>query len=372
MSAAEVLADAARSSADDPIAAVELRRVAFALGTPQRAAHGTEAVREVVIVRVLGADGAAGWGECPTLAHAGYGHEHTAVAWRELTEVLAPSLVASETLPPGRPSMARAAVVDACTDRHLRRRGLALADVLGVAGHTVAGGVVLGIDASVDALVARAGAARAAGAALVKCKVAPGWAEVPLTAVVSAIDAPVAADANGAFAPSAPELARLDAVGLAYLEQPVATLGPDDADRLRTPVALDEGVGSADDARRWLAASGRVVNLKPARVGGVAAAVALIDATAASPGRLFVGGMLESGLGRTSAVAVAAYLAARDPSAFPTDLGPSQRYVDEDLTDDVVVDDHGRLVVGGGLGLGAAPHPRRLAAATVELVTVQA
>ena len=104
----------------------------------------------------------------------------------------------------------------------------------------------------------------------------------------------------------------------------------------------------------------------------VAAAVALIDATAASPGRLFVGGMLESGLGRTSAVAVAAYLAVRDPSAFPTDLGPSQRYVDEDLTDDVVVDDHGRLVVGGGLGLGAAPHPRRLAAATVELVTVQA
>ncbi|MEZ5136087.1 MAG: hypothetical protein R2699_13775 [Acidimicrobiales bacterium] len=234
MSAAEVTADAVPPSADDPIAAVELRRVAFALGTPQRAAHGTEAVREVVIVRVLGADGAAGWGECPTLAHAGYGHEHTAVAWRELTEVLAPSLVASATLPPGRPSMARAAVVDACTDRHLRRRGLALADVLGVAGHTVAGGVVLGIDASVDALVARAGAARAAGAALVKC----GWhrgGPVPPTAVVDGLGAPVAADANGSFIPSTPELARLDAVGLAYLEQPVATLGPDGADLPRTP-----------------------------------------------------------------------------------------------------------------------------------------
>ncbi len=372
MSAAAVLADAARSTADDPIAAVELRRVAFALRTPQRAAHGTETVREVVIVRVLGADGAPGWGECPTLAHAGYGDEHTAVAWRELNDVLAPALVASGTLPPGHPSMARAAVVDACTDRRLRRSGLALAEVLGVAGHTVAGAVVLGIDASVDALVARAGAAWDAGAALVKCKVAPGWAEVPLTAVVSAIDAPVAADANGAFGPSAPELARLDAVGLAYLEQPMAMLGPDAADRLRTPVALDEGVGSADDVRRWLAAPGRVVNLKPARVGGVAAAVALIDVTAASPGRMFVGGMLESGLGRTSAVAVAGYLAAQDPSAFPTDLGPSRRYVDQDLTDEVVDDGHGRLVVGGELGLGAVPHPRRLAAATVELVTVRA
>ncbi|MEZ5136088.1 MAG: hypothetical protein R2699_13780 [Acidimicrobiales bacterium] len=76
-------------------------------------------------------------------------------------------------------------------------------------------------------------------------------------------------------------------------------------------------MGSADDARLWLAASGRVVNLKPARVGGVAAAVALIDATAASPGRLFVGGMLEVGLGRTSAVAVAAYLAVQDPVGLP-------------------------------------------------------
>jgi O-succinylbenzoate synthase len=89
--------------------------------------------------------------------------------------------------------------------------------------------------------------------------------------------------------------------------------------------------------------------------------------------------MLETGIGRASAVAFAAHVAAthRGPEKatlsvppLPTDLGPSQQYFDSDLTSPIVVDERGRIVAPTGPGIGVTPDPARLEAATVAVVSV--
>ena len=361
------LVAASRVDPEDPITTVEVRRVALPLRVAHRAAHGTEAVREVLIVRVVGADGAEGWGECPTLASPGYGAMDTAGAWRAITGELAPAMLAAR--PVRGASMAVAALADACADRVLRRRGEALADVLGVAGAAVPTTAVLGLDDSVEALVERAGAALEGGAAMVKVKVRPGWSTEPVSGVATATGVVPAADANGSFDVGDEELAELARLGPAYLEQPCPAIGIAPP-ALGVPLALDEELDGPDGvplAAGWLAdGADRLVNLKPSRVGGVAAAVELVERWVDAPGHTFVGGMLESGVGRSSALAVAALVRSLDPVAPPTDLGPSARYVDEDLTEPVVTDASGALVVPSGPGLGPVPDPQRLAAHTVE------
>jgi O-succinylbenzoate synthase len=72
--------------------------------------------------------------------------------------------------------------------------------------------------------------------------------------------------------------------------------------------------------------------------------------------------MLESGVGRAAALAVAAH-----PSCtLPTDLGPSSAYFAEDLTDPIALDAAGRVLVPAGPGIGRSPDPARLEATTTE------
>ena len=81
----------------------------------------------------------------------------------------------------------------------------------------------------------------------------------------------------------------------------------------------------------------------------------------------FVGGMLELGVGRATAAAVAALAAC----SLPTDLGPSARYVADDVTDPVLTDGDGRLVVPAGPGLGVEVRADRLAAVTLDCVELR-
>ena len=387
---AELLVAATPNRAD-PLEAVEVRRVQLPLLRPHRSANSVETVRELLVVRVLGADGAEGWAEGPTLGAPGYVAETTQIAWDRLRTDLAPRLVAGDlaavdaSSSVSEASMAGAALADALLDRSLRREGRSLASDLGVEGVAVDWCGVLGMtDEAEDPgeLEAAALGALGDGCVAVKAKVRPGWSEVPVRRLATLVrqrpgatgahdPVDVHADANGSFDPGAPELAALDALGLGYLEQPCAP--GVEPPRLTSAVVLDEGLSGAAALRRWVTGGGkRYANLKPARFGGVAAAVSLIDDLGPLASRLFVGGMVESSLGRAAAVAVAAYLRACAPSSLPTDLGPSGRYVPGpvDLADGVGTDGSGALVVPPGPGLGAEPRRDALAAATVDMARI--
>jgi O-succinylbenzoate synthase len=178
-------------------------------------------------------------------------------------------------------------------------------------------------------------------------------------------DLALAVDFNGTATPEA--LRRLDPLGLAYVEQPAPA---DDlvasahlAGLIGCPVALDESITSrgALDAAVALAAGG-IVNVKPSRCGGPDRAVELLGRARDAGWGAFVGGMLESGVGRATALAVAAHPAA----SLPTDLGPSLAYVEVDVTEPLRLDELGRMAVPSGPGIGVVPVPERLAAVAVD------
>ncbi len=375
---------------DTPVA-IRLVRVRVPLLVAHRAAHGTEEHRDVVLVELQSASGALGWGECPTLSRPGYPVGTTDEAWEALLVRLAPAAFA----PTERPSCPGRTVGVSLTRRRSRVRSgrppqrsrtpgsmrCCTAPADRWSSTSARHGVVLrerqccaslGGDPSVIAAQAREEVA--GGAHMVKVKIRPGDDVEVLRHVLDATGGrPVAADANGSFA-HPDELAEVDELGLAYLEQPFA---PDAgwselADRhaaLRTPVALDESIGSLDALRDAIdAGAASIVSIKAARLGGMAAAASGLDLAATAGVDAFVGGLLELAVGRAGAAAVAAL----DGATLPTDLGPSARYVASDVSDPIVTDERGDLVVPDGIGIGRVPDPERLVAWTIDEVRLSA
>jgi o-succinylbenzoate synthase len=347
-----------------PLRSIELIRVCVPLVTPIESAHGIEHDRWSILVRAVGVDGAEGWGECPALTAPTYTSEWHEGAWTVLLHHLAPAALA------GRPAgvrghpMAVSAIEGALVDLELRRRGVSLAQALGAERTSVPVCSVLGIAATIDELLARVEDAGRQGYQAVKLKIRPGWDAEPLRAVRGAWPSlPLAADANGSFDASdaLDHLVPLDGLGLLYLEQP---LPADDlvgmarvVSALDTVVALDEGaptIGAVESALA-LGAVG-AVNLKPARIGGL---VACADVHALLRDRgvpMWCGGMLELGVGRAAALAVAAL----PGCVLPTDLGPSARYVDHDVVEPFELGPDGTLAVPEGPGIGRVPDLDRL------------
>jgi O-succinylbenzoate synthase len=73
--------------------------------------------------------------------------------------------------------------------------------------------------------------------------------------------------------------------------------------------------------------SGRIVNIKPGRVGGLATSIRIHDVCEAGGIPVWCGGMLESGIGRAYNVA----LASLSNFSLPGDLSPSARYWERDV-----------------------------------------
>lgn len=361
------------SAARVAIAGVELRLVALPLRRAHVAAHGIEGTRRVVLVRLVDAQGNGGWGECSTLSTRGYADEDTFGAWHELQTSIAPAVLAGSGLPTPCGPMAVAAIAGAAASLDACLAGRSLADVLarevgsGVPREAVPSTAVVAVEDDVEVLLREVQLALDAGHRGVKVKIRPGWDTVPLKAIRATWPKLwLAADANGSYAGEAEGVATLAPFELAYLEQPLA---PDDlhghaalGHGAGPPVALDESVISVA-ALRAIAACGAAgaVNLKPARLGGPRAATAALAVARELGLDAWCGGMLETGVGRAIALAVAA----QQGFTLPSDLGPSARYFAEDLVEPVaVMDGQGAVAVPDGAGLGVAVRPDRLDAVT--------
>ena len=371
------------STRGDELEAIELVRVRVPMRRDRRAAHGSmPRARDVVLARAVAGDGAEGWGECSALESGAYAGERTHAAWETLRDVVAPAaLSGGRNRPVGHP-MASAAVDVAVTDLRLHQRGVTLAEALGcdpARARPLAWTAVVGLHDVVDDVVAEAAEAVERGAAAVKLKVEPGRDLEPVGAVLAAHPRlRVAVDANGSYRrddDALSELARLLAAVDGYIEQP---LPPEDlpglvalGERLPVRIALDESIVSATDAGVAGALGARgLINVKPARLGGVSSTRALAELVGGLRRKrrpeTFLGGMYETGVGRWAALTLGALTVTR----AETDLGPSAWYFDEDLTDPVELTADGTLPQLRGPGLTLAPRPERLAEVVVarELV----
>lgn len=358
----------ASSPAGRTVARVELALVRLPLWAPFTSAHGVETVREVTIVGVFAEDGTAGWGECSSLRAPGYATEYGADSWRALCEEIAPALLAGDDWRDGSRPMASAAVETALLDLDCRARHVSLSQHLGGTRGLVETCAVLGMTSTIDELLASAARLVDDGYRHLKLKIRPGWDIGPLRAVRDAFpQVSLAADANGSYdAAEVFPVAEIDALSISYVEQPfppgrldlAAALG----EASSTAIALDESIGSLRAARQAIEmGAAEVLNVKPARLGGIREACRVCETAAVAGVAVFVGGMLETGVGRAAALAVASL----PVCSLPTDLGPSSRYFEEDLTAPIELRD-GSIPVPSGEGIGVVPVPERLAALTVE------
>jgi len=342
------------------LAAVELREIALPLKEPFRISSGTTHDRRILLVRVADRDGAEGWGECVAGESPHYSAETVDTAWLAITRWIAPLALSLRVIDPaelyetfdGRlrgHRMARAAVEMAVWDLAARRDGVALSTYLGGTRTTVPTGISLGLQETVDHLVQRATDAVAAGYRRIKVKIARGSDREALGAVREVIGPEFAltADANAAYNPGDTDLLRsLDDFALAMLEQP---FDPEDLLRhallqrgLRTPLCLDESITSPARAADMIALqAGKVINIKPGRVGGHTAARAIHDIAAEHGIGVWCGGMLESGIGRAHNVA----LASLSHFTLPGDLSPSARYWERDIVEPAWTMQDGSLAV---------------------------
>jgi O-succinylbenzoate synthase len=190
------------------------------------------------------------------------------------------------------------------------------------------------VASSEEALVDRVASLADQGFSRVKLKVGPGWDFVPLEAVTAAVPGVrLQADANGSYSEEDEDrLAELDRFGLLCLEQPFepTNLAAHTrlAARMRTPICLDEGIRSRRDIADALAVGAcSVVCLKPARLGGLGEALAVVESCRTDGTPLWMGGMFESGYAR----GINTTLAALSGFSWPGDLSPAATYLAADL-----------------------------------------
>ena len=90
----------------------------------------------------------------------------------------------------------------------------------------------------------------------------------------------------------------------------------------------------------------RIINIKPGRVGGLLEAKRVHDVARERDVPVWIGGMLETGIGRATNVAMAALPGV----TMPGDTSASERYFHRDLTPPFVVAPDGTMEVPRGAG----------------------
>jgi o-succinylbenzoate synthase len=366
---------------------IVLREIRLTLREPFRISSGVMQERRILLCELHDRDGAQTWSECVVDDEPNYSPETLDTAWPTIVRVLAPRLLGRTVDAPSDVhdlldkdvrghNMAKAALEMGCWGLAATQAGLPLSRMIGGTRESIATGISLGIQRDVHALIAKAEESIAAGYQKVKIKIAPGhdvdWVRAVRTAVGE--EAHLMADANNAYTlADADRLAQLDDLGLMMIEQPLAW---DDLvrhaalqKRLRTPLCLDESITSLDRAQDMVTLNaGRIINIKPGRVGGFAQSIAIHDYCESMGIPVWCGGMLESGIGRAYNVA----LASLPNFTLPGDLSPSARYWAKDVVSpEWTMDAHGMVKVPldqPGLGVEVdRAHIDRITVRTEEL-----
>jgi O-succinylbenzoate synthase len=339
-----------------------VHEVLLPLRRPHRTAGTEIGERRILLLHLVG-PGGEGWGECGPIP--GYSLETYEECLHWLTDVALPRVLSGRDLPVQGPPAAAFSVETARADLESRAAGIPLWQSLGGTRDRVEIGAVVGFDVDDQDVPAAAEALAAAGYRRVKLKVAPGRDRRRIAAASAVLGgAALAVDANASYHPhDPPEF--LDAFGLDFVEQPF----PPDAweasaalaRSIETPICLDESIDGVPAAVRALETEAAgIINVKPARVGGLRAAVAVHDAAAERGAPVWCGGMLESAIGRSAALAIATL----PGMSLPADLAPSGRNYEDDLSDRPHRMVEGAIPIGELPGLGVRPDPVSLGRST--------
>ncbi len=347
------------------IESLSLNHLRMPLVAPFETSFGREVDRECVII-TLHADGLTGYGECVATRDPGYNYETTGTALHILKDFIAP-LILGEDLGDAvdfqkRVSgirghqLAKAGVEMAIWDLLGKRSGRSLREMLGGKRDRVSVGVSVGLQESPEVLVKTVSQYVESGYSRVKIKIKPGRDIGDTSAVRKAFpNLRLQVDANSAFTlETAQSLKPLDDLYLLLIEQPLFEDDIWDHHKLqaqfRTPICLDESIVSARHARYALEMKAcRIINIKAGRVGGLSQALQIHDLCLAQSVPVWCGGMLETGVGRASNLA----LASLPGFTLPGDISASDRYYRRDITEErFTLNSDSTIAIPQGPGLG--------------------
>lgn len=363
---------------------VHLHPIAIPFVEPLRTSFGMEPFKAAVLVELVTEEGVTGWAEASVAPEPGYTGETVGTAYHLMKHFLVPRLI-GKTI--SDPYQARD-LLHVVRDNKHTRAGLEIAvwDAFAKAnkmplvrlferylpeGHTSRGrasvGVSIGIQPSVEATLDIIKKRMAQGYKRIKLKIAPNWDVALAKGVREALpDVMLMLDANSAYTlADAEHLKGLDDYNLLMIEQP---LSHDDIyehsklqPQIKTPVCLDESIKSANDLRLALEVGAlKILNLKPSRVGGFAESLDIYKVAVAHGIGLWIGGMLETGVGRAANVAFASLVGVN----LPCDISATDRYFTEDITEPpFVLQPDSTLLVPDGDGIGVEVVRERVARA---------
>ena len=362
-----------------------LHHISMPLVSPFETSFGRETVRECILI-TLQADGLTGYGECVASRDPGYSYETTGTAWHILKDFIAPIILGKDIRDADDfqkhvesirgHHLAKAGVEVALWDLLGKRDDKSLKEMFGGTRDKVEVGVSIGIQESASALVRTVASYLEKGYRRVKIKIKPGREVDETSAVRNAYpELRLQVDANSAYTlESAGALKPLDDLDLLLIEQPLFEDDIWDHRKLqaefKTPICLDESIVSPRHARYALEMEAcRIINVKPARVGGLSQAVAIHDNCLAQSVPVWCGGMLETGVGRASNLA----LASLPGFVLPGDISASDRYYQRDITNErFVLNDDSTIDVPNGHGLGVTIDEDALAEFTRSKITLKA
>ncbi|HKG54874.1 MAG TPA: o-succinylbenzoate synthase [Anaerolineales bacterium] len=367
------------------IDSITLHHISMPLVAPFETSFGRETDRQCVLI-TLQADGLTGYGECVATRDPGYNYETAGTAWHILKDFVAPLILRQDVTDAGDfqrrvegirgHHLAKAGVEMALWDLLGKRAGTSLKEMIGGTRDKVEVGVSIGIQESASALVRTVESYLEKGYRRVKIKIKPGR-EVDETSTVRRAypELRLQVDANSAYTlETADALKPLDALDLLLIEQPLYEDDIWDHRKLqaefKTPICLDESILSPRHARYALEMEAcKIINIKPARVAGLSHGIMIHDYCLARNVPVWCGGMLETGVGRASNLAIASL----PGFILPGDISASDRYYQRDITNErFVLNDDSTIDVPNGHGLGITIDEEALKQFTLSKITLKA
>jgi len=321
----------------------------------------------VVPILILRGEGLEGYSEGVMTNLPRYREETLAGALYLLEQVFLPQLLGREWENPqqlaaalagyrGNP-MAKAMIEMAFWDLWARYLEQPLWRLLGGVRSEVAVGVSLGVQESIAVTLKAVESHLAEGYRRIKLKIKPGWDIDLIRSVREAFpEAHLTVDANSSYTlADARRLAALDEYDLDYIEQPLVYDDILDHAKLqrqmRTPICLDESITSARSARQALeVGAAGVINVKVARVGGHDEARRVHDVAQSFGRPVWMGGMLETGVGRAHNI----HAATLPGYTLPGDTSSGSRYWERDVVNEPLEAKDGLMPVPEGPGIGVS------------------
>ncbi len=348
---------------------IEQFEVRIPLVHPFRTSFGVQKEKSAIIIKMTDDEGNVGWGESSLESVPGYCYETSGTAWLIQNEFLIPAFkgISEDTFPeigdvhrvfaPIRGhEFAKTGLESAFWSLKASREGKSLGEMYGATKSKIPTGVSIGIQNRIEDLLQRISFFLDQGYKRIKIKIEPGWDYEVLKAVRKEYgDVPLMVDANSAYTLSDKDveiLKSLDRFDLMMIEQPLDYQDILMHKRLQaqisTPVCLDESIHTFNNALMAIEEDAcRIINIKPGRVGGYYEAKRIAEALGKD--KVWLGGMLETGIGRIHNL----FIQAKEEFTIPGDTSGSDRYFKRDIiTPHVLVDENGYIEVPRGEGLG--------------------